>query len=304
MTYAYALGGLKVASDIDLPALPVWDGGDGVAADVVIRLGNVPMRLARPDHVAPIFQTAGASEYLMALPRTGRILVRDGSEVTVEPEVGADATVMGAVIGGPIQAVLWHQRGLLPLHASVVVVEGRAVALCGHSTAGKSTLAALLSRRGHAAIADDICIVDARASADVQVLPSAARLRLWRDALRHMGVETQGLRRALAGREKYFFDCPASVPRGAQKLAALMLLSRQAGDAPAPERLRGAPAAGALHGVVHTRRPACALGRDPDIFAALTRLLASGPSVWRLKVSEGLDGLHGAAAQVLAVVEA
>jgi hypothetical protein len=35
---------------------------------VVLRLGKVPPRLETPDHIAPIFQTRGRGEYLLALP--------------------------------------------------------------------------------------------------------------------------------------------------------------------------------------------------------------------------------------------
>ena len=81
-------------------------------------------------HIAPIFQTSGAGEYLLVLPGTGRVLVRNGNEITVQPDAGASGN-LNAILTGPILAVLWHQRGLLPLHASVVVIDGRAVALCG-----------------------------------------------------------------------------------------------------------------------------------------------------------------------------
>src|SRR5262249_17464149 len=96
MTNAFRLSGLKLQSDLDLPALPPWDGPEAAPADVVIRLGKVPSRLDRPDHIAPIFQTGGGA-YLLALPGTGRILVRNGKDVTVEPEAGADMTVASAI---------------------------------------------------------------------------------------------------------------------------------------------------------------------------------------------------------------
>src|SRR5579871_296631 len=155
MTHAYWLGGLKLASDFPLPALAPWDGLE-VAADIAIRRGQVPPGLDQPDHVAPIFQTRGRNEYLLTLPGTGRILVRNGSEVTVDAEAGADASGISAILSGTIQAVLWHQRGVLPLHASVVAVGGRAVALCGPTASGKSALAAMLAARGCAVIADDL----------------------------------------------------------------------------------------------------------------------------------------------------
>lgn len=303
MTQTYWLNGLKVDSDFDLPALARWDGPEAVAADIAIRRGEVPARLDAPDHVAPIFQTRGDSEYLLALPGTGRILVRNGSEVTVEPETGSDALATSAILTGPIQAVLWHQRGLLPLHASVVVVGGRAIALCGPSAVGKSTLAAMLAERGCAVIADDMCLVDAREGGGVAVLPGCSRQRLWRDALEYLGAATSDLKRALADKEKYFLDCPAAETQERFAVGALVSLSRRNIGAVELERIRGAQAVDTLYGLVHTRRPAGALGRGRQIFAALTRLASSGPTIWRLTIPEGPAFLREAAVKVLTVLE-
>jgi hypothetical protein len=48
----------------------------------------------------------------------------------------------------------------LALHASVVDVDGRAVAFLGASRQGKSTLAAALARRGHTLLSDDCCAAE------------------------------------------------------------------------------------------------------------------------------------------------
>src|SRR5262249_41229464 len=113
MRRIYSLNGLKLESDFELPALARWDGPDARPVDVVFRLGKVSSRLDRSDHVAAIFQARAPSEYLLSLPGTGRILVRHGSEVTVEPETTAEAAI-SAMLTSSVQAVLWHQRGMLP----------------------------------------------------------------------------------------------------------------------------------------------------------------------------------------------
>jgi hypothetical protein len=297
MAQTYNFNGLKLVSDFHLAALPPWDGPCHARSDIVIRRAHVPPQLDTPDHIAPVFQTKGTSEYLLALPGTGRILVRNGDEILVDPEADADPS---AVLSGPIQAVLWHQRGLLPLHGSVVVVGTQAIALCGHSTAGKSTLAALLAGRGHAVIADDVCVIDPH---EMHVLAGCGRLRLWRDALNRLGVESHALERAARNTEKYVLDCGVSSAQERHRLAAVIVLSRRQSGAVTIERLRGARAAGALQSIVHMRRPADALARRSDIFAALTRLVAGGVTVWRLKVSHGAASLDEAATLALGVLE-
>lgn len=301
-TRSYRLGALKLDSDFDLPALPKWDGPADTSADVICCLGEVPSRLHRPDHVAPLFQTSGAGEYLLVLPGTGRVLVRNGNEITVEPDAGA-AVNLSAILTGPIQAVLWHQRGLLPLHASVVVINGRAVALCGHAAAGKSTLAAVLAAQGHQVVADDIGIVDVRSNQEVLVPPGCARLQLWSDALAELDVATDGLERALQHKERYFLDCGKRISPEPYKLADIVQIRRNAPPPAGLERLRGAQAASALYNCVHSPRPVDALGRQGQIFTAFTRMASAGVGFWRLKVPEGLAGVREAAAKLPTALE-
>ena len=65
----------------------------------------------------------------------------------------------------------------------------------------------------------------------------------------------------------------------------------------------GIAAVGVLRDLVHTRRPASALGRDTEIFAALAKMLASGVTVWRLTLPDDPACLGDAAAKVLHVLE-
>jgi hypothetical protein len=299
---SYRLCGLRIDSDFDLPALPEWDGAPDAPADVNCRLGEVAARLDRPVHIAPIFQTSGTGEYLLVLPGTGRVRVRNGNAITVQPDAGASGN-LNAVLAGPILAVLWHQRDLLPLHASVVVIDGRAVALCGPPAAGKSTLAAVLAEQRYHVIADDIGVVDARNNQEVLVPPGCARLQLWRDALAELGVATAGLKRAVPHKERYFLDCGNGIAAQPHRLAAVVQVIRNALPPAALERLRGSQTADVLYNCVHTPQPAKALGRAQPIFAALMRMASAGVGVWRLSVPEGLTGLREAAAKLPAVLE-
>src|SRR5579862_1482648 len=226
MSHAYLLSALKLVSDIELPELMPWAGPQEAPADLVFRLGAVPAGLDSPDHMTHGFQTKGSRQYLTVWPDEARVLVEDGNAVTLEPLAGVDLTEARAILMAPVQAVLWHQRGLLPLHASVVAVGGRAVALAGPSGAGKSTLAAVLAARGHDVLADDICILDTANGAEI--LPSTSRLRLWRDALDHLGIACAGLPRALSRREKYLVDGGKWAGPERHQLAAIVLLSRAA----------------------------------------------------------------------------
>jgi hypothetical protein len=299
MSHAYRLSAHKLISDVELPELMPWDGCRAAPAELRFRLGKLPARLEGPDHEGGGFATQGRYRYL--LDEEDRILVENGSEVTVEPAPGTDLTETRALLMGPVQAVLWHQRGLLPLHASVVGFGGRTVALAGPSGICKSTLAAAFFRAGHTVLADDICIVDTAEGA--AVLPSTPRLRLWRDALDHFGIAVDGLPRALSRREKYLIEGGAWDGAGRQRLVAVVLLSRQEGGAVAIERLYGARSIIELHEVVHMLPAARALGLAPAVFAAVTSLPAAGVTVWRLTMPDNRAYLDQATAKVAAILD-
>ncbi len=275
MIHAYRLATLRLVSDVELPELSPWSGEGDRPTDVVFRLGKPPPFLEAPDRVFAGFQTKGRRQYLTTYRDDARVMVEDGRTVTIELAPGADAAEASSTLMSPVQAVLWHQRGLLPLHASVIGVNGVAVALAGPSGVGKSTLAAALAAGGHEVLADDICIVDAANGADV--LPGAARLRLWRDAVDHLNIAAQGM-----ARDKYLVEGGTSIRPDRRKLAAIVLLSRQGGDAVEIEQLRGARCIMELREVVHMLPEANALGLAADVFAALTSLPSAGVATWRL----------------------
>jgi hypothetical protein len=301
MSHAYRLSALKLVSDIELPELMPWDGRSDAPVELVFRLGKVPAHLEAPDYVASFLQTKGRNQYLGGWPDDARVLVENGSEVTVELAPGANLTEARAILMGPVQAVLWHQRGLLPLHASVVRVNGRALALAGPSGVGKSTLAAMLALKGHDVMADDICIIEA--ANGTEVLPSTPQLRLWRDALEHFGIAVDGLPRALARSEKYLIEGGEWGETEPRRLAAVVLLSRQASDSVTIERLRGARAIMELLGVVHRLPAARALGLEPAVFTGLTKLMAFDVAVWQLVMPDNRAYLDEAAAKVLTALD-
>ena len=72
-------------------------------------------------------------------------------------------------------------RGIEPLHATAIVVDGRAIAFLGDSGFGKSTLAATFLQRGHPLLTDDVLALEF-SGGNVWVRPGIARVKLNPDA--------------------------------------------------------------------------------------------------------------------------
>jgi hypothetical protein len=190
---------------------------------VQIRLGETPAALAAPLATADSYQ-ANDTEFLLRVPGIATYYVHDGVEIIVRRDAGAPDLDVRSFLMGNLFAVLCHQRGLLPLHASAIATPQGAVAFLGASGAGKSSIAAFLGRRGHRILADDICLVDPAAPQDRRVLPMAPWLKLWSATLDAMGESSHGLSRIFSDDEKYRYVLEQ--PEAPAPLTELIVLER------------------------------------------------------------------------------
>jgi hypothetical protein len=283
----YALFGLTVVSEVALPELAA--ASPDAAADAVVRRDRIALPAAAPGYAAC---EDGAT--LLTVPDVGRFLIRDGREIVVDapfaPERNMRLFLLGSVFGA-----LLHQRGLMPLHANAVVLEGRAFAFCGHSGAGKSTMAAWFHDRGAPILADDVCVIGFDAGGAPQAFPGIPRLRLWRQALEETGRLAEDFDRSFDALDKY--DVPLSPPNpDPEPLAAIYLLDKAAvaQDAGTIERLTGVAAVETL--VSNTYRGAYlrTIGGTGAHLAACARIARSVP-VFRAARLWGFEAFDGEA---------
>lgn len=291
MTSCFGLGGLVVASEFDLRVLPRLSTPDA-RADVTIRAGAVPQTLDDATQRSVLMDGRGSDTLLIRIPTVARFLVQGGCQVVVDVLADASEQDVTAHLVGTVQTALWYQRGLVPLHASVVEIDGKALALAGPSAAGKSTLAAALAQRGHAILADDGCIIRLDKGGPV-VLPTVGMLRLWPDSARMLGYDPDVLPRALGLREKYLVGAlvPSQSPVPLAGVLVLGIDNRVEGSQ--VSRLAGNAAHLALVGVLQRQRMARSLGLHPRCFQDLISVVTSASvgQLWRSDASAGLEKL-------------
>ena len=192
--------------------------------DVTIRRGGVPTALPDPEAVGVVWQHAGRRT-LLSLPCGVRFLVEDGRTVRYETERGATESDVRAFLLGSAWAVLGWQRGLLPLHASVVARGPDLHAFVGGPGAGKSTLAAALARHGYALFTDDVLFLDP-ASFDAGPLGHGhGALRLCRRSMALTGSRGDCPLRDKPGFPKWYAVPVKSASRPAGRLRTLHFLS-------------------------------------------------------------------------------
>jgi hypothetical protein len=162
------------------------------------------------DFPAP-FEEEGGLQYSIAkgsarysFEGAGRVLVEEGSRMTVEPAADADSALLRVLLLGPGLDALLHQRGLFLLHACGVVIGQSGIAVVGSSGRGKSTLAAALLKRGHRVLADDTVAIRFTEVDEAMALPGLQQVKLWPDSIEAIGERPEEHARVIDQEEKRF----------------------------------------------------------------------------------------------------
>jgi hypothetical protein len=194
----YRAYGLCIQSELKLPELVATDNrGEAV----VIRFGEVEPLPAEVDSQFHSFW-ATPQEVCLCFRDGGAYLIRNGNEIIIQPSPNVAEQVIRLGVLGPALSMLLHQRGLLVLHGSAMLVDGQAIACLGNSGDGKSTMAAALTRRGHSLVADDLAVVDFDSDQVPFLLPGFPQLKLWPEAVTVLGDNPDDLARLHPAMEK------------------------------------------------------------------------------------------------------
>lgn len=178
------------------------------AVDVQVSLGTVPQTLPEAAEAGP-FQQVTPEAVLFRFPGVARYLVQNGTEIIIQPEAGAPKHQVRLFLLGTAAALLLHQRGILPLHASGIRTPHGAVLFTGHSGFGKSTLLATFLERGYAMLTDDVAAISLAGNGRPHVSPSYPHFKLWADSAEILNKATDTLQRIRPELEK--FTIPAEV---------------------------------------------------------------------------------------------
>lgn len=140
------------------------------------------------------------------------------------------------LILGPLMGYLLRLHGITTLHASVVEIDGRAVAITGHGGAGKSTAAAAFAKKRVPVLSDDLAPMQIPGG-EVEVSPGYPRICLWPESVRMLFGREDALPLLTEGWEKRYLDLTGDgycFGRQAIPLARIYWLSERTGDPGSP----------------------------------------------------------------------
>ncbi|WP_051341212.1 hypothetical protein [Azospirillum halopraeferens] len=290
-TYHYRLFGWRLRSPRALPLLhpapPEEPAADAAGPDIEVRFGPVraPEAPAVPEDMRITVRADGA----MTLTRAEgiRLLVEDGRWMTVDAAADVtDAELHTALFGAGL-AMLCHQRGRPPLHAAVLEIGGRGVALAGHCGAGKSTTTRALVERGHRLLSDDLAVIDPDSALAHPGFPS---VKLWGTSAAAFGDAADPALRVLRHLDKFHHPLAAFRAEPVPLAMVLVLKADNGLGSPVIDTLTRAEAAAALHRHVSWPAASKALDKGATAFRRAARLAGRVP-VRVLRRPDGLDRL-------------
>lgn len=243
----YRLYGLVAETDRSLPGLPPEP--DAGPPDLRVWLGRVPAEVFPPAAEEPWYlsprMTAEEEPTVEVWRRADggfRLRYADDCEYHVDAAGTAVACTWpahftpedaGTYLLGPVFGLVLRLRGIPALHASAVVIDGRALALCGPAGAGKSTTAAALAARGHPLVADDVLALPLRGGR-VHAQPAYPHLRLWPDVVAPLFGPDAELPLLTPNWDKRLLRLDATFHRDPLPLGAVYLLAAREDGADAP----------------------------------------------------------------------
>lgn len=196
--YIYRAFGLNISSDICILEL---QKGEGVA-DINIICGIVPTELNEVVWSDEYIKVS-KNELLLYVEGVAKYYVKDGKTIIVEPsEQCNDNSVKLYLLGTAIGTALL-QKGIIPIHGSAVVIDGKCVIFTGISGAGKSTLSSAFRKMGYEFLADDVSVVTINEAGIPLVQPSYPQQKLWSDSLESMGEDHNRFSKIEDNEDKY-----------------------------------------------------------------------------------------------------
>ena len=199
--FDYVIYGLKLRTDVEFPQL-IKECTDR-EPDIYIVQGVMPAKYeAEERYMCNIEQ--GESYFNNSILK---MYIEEGKTLTYQILVEVNESNYKAFLLGYGISILLLQRGMLAIHCSALLIQGKAYLIAGRSGSGKSTVTSHLLRGDVKLLADDIAAVYKDEKGQVVVEPAFPYQKLCRDAALEMGYELDKLIYIDEEKDKFLVPC-------------------------------------------------------------------------------------------------
>ena len=221
----FSIYNLTIKSDILL--LNAITGSKTDNPDVVVkRVDNIVVDLSQMQQVGA-YCWCGPDALFLSIPNVAQCHIYNGQCIDIALTESADLGLVTAYIQGYFLAIILQQRKRMVLHGTTLQKGGQAIAICGASGMGKSTLAMALIGQGWQLIADDVCAFDEQG----QVVSGCFEIKIWPDVINALSLdELPVFSSGLEKRQLTFANqaCSADEAAPSYSLAAIYCLQTDA----------------------------------------------------------------------------
>jgi hypothetical protein len=151
--FTYLVYGVKLQSNLEIPALPLWAEGADYHGEATLNYDSTPADFAEYHPDAQIY--CSLENGVIFDRRVCMFKLKDGRDITVQPSENLNMRQIQLYILGTLLMIMLYQQGVLVLHGSAVEIDGQIVGVIAPSGTGKSTTAAALFKKGYRLLSDD-----------------------------------------------------------------------------------------------------------------------------------------------------
>ncbi len=155
-----------------------------VEADVIMQIVD---ELQRPDSIGNTWYIASENYHYIKIDNVGDYEIMDGAIIRVKPVKTINKAFYTYLLGSAFGALL-HQLQIIPLHASAVEINNKALLFSADSGYGKSTLCYAMQKAGGRILSDDVCPISISREKVPVVHAAYPQFKLKDDALERLEV--------------------------------------------------------------------------------------------------------------------
>lgn len=179
-----------MASELEIPELWSEENYDGrMDPDVTIEYADLSGFIQNWEPGQKRHIDLVRNEIVLHIPEAAYYRVVGESLIQVMPEEGADPREIRIFLLGVCFSILMVNRGIAPMHASGVMIDGKAYIIVGDCGAGKSTLGAAFRKAGYKLISDDIVGLSIDSNNKLTAYPGYPQQKLWQQSLDYLNME-------------------------------------------------------------------------------------------------------------------
>jgi hypothetical protein len=221
MTYNYQAFGLYIQTNFTIDELKICDEHD---IDIHMTMCKLNEYLELGD-ITKLYE-GDLNRFVIRVPKIAIFVIEQGQRIEIYPAEQAHIHEITTFLLGSVIGACMIQRSRVILHGSVVNVNQQAIAFCGESGVGKSTLLMNFLQAGYTFLSDDMAAITCH-EAVPYVHPAYPSTKLWIDTLHSLSIDHSTLKSVYDRDLKFKLSLESSMSHLALPIHTIYVIEKQ-----------------------------------------------------------------------------